>query len=120
MFFFFLGSSNGLPVKIKEEPADIVDTEERCIVLEIGNHLVDHEATSSVVDPYEFQAEHEHNVSRFASPSYDADTDSRLGSNGSDRFVNYNLTNIFTRPRGQLLDRFCVAITPEPPSPLKY
>ena len=81
-------------MKIKEEPADVVDTEERCIILEIGNHLVDQDATSSVVDPYEFQGENEPNVSRFASPSYDADTDSRMGSNGSDRFVILNYYSI--------------------------
>ena len=41
-----LPTPNGLPVKIKEEPAEHVDTEERQIVLDIGNHLVDHDEST--------------------------------------------------------------------------
>ena len=83
-------TNNGLPpvplVKIKEEPAEQVDTEERQIVLDIGNHLVDHDSTSSIVDPYEYQAsDRGMRGIVVTSPSYLSDTDSRLGSNGSYR-----------------------------------
>ena len=80
--FFSLGAQNGLPVKIKEEPAEQVDTEERQIVLDIGSHLVDHDESThdSIVDPYQFQFDSSANMS---------DSDIRLGSNGSYRCVSY-------------------------------
>ena len=82
MRLFSLGAQNGLPVKIKEEPAEQVDTEERQIVLDIGSHLVDHDESThdSIVDPYQFQFDSSANMS---------DSDIRLGSNGSYRCVSY-------------------------------
>ena len=38
------------PVEHVEEAVEQVDTEERQIVLDIGNHLVDHDSTSSIVE----------------------------------------------------------------------
>jgi len=77
-------TQNGLPVKIKEEPAEQVDTEERQIVLNIGNHLVDHDDSThdSIADPYQFHGQ-EQGMVEFASSAYMSDTDTRLGSNGS-------------------------------------
>ena len=37
-------------MKIKEEPVEKIDTEERHIVLDIGNYLVEHVSTSSIVE----------------------------------------------------------------------
>ena len=74
------------PVEHVEEAVEQVDTEERQIVLDIGNHLVDHDSTSSIVDPYEYRVQEQGMTGIVvASPSYMSDTDSRLGSNGSDR-----------------------------------
>ena len=81
-----LPTPNGLPVKIKEEPAEHVDTEERQIVLDIGNHLVDHDESthdSIIAEPYQF---HEQDQSMLEYSM--SDTDPRLESNGSYRFVN--------------------------------
>ena len=74
------------PVEHVEEAVEQVDTEERQIVLDIGNHLVDHDSTSSIVDPYEYRVQEQGMTGIVvASPSYMSDNDSRLGSNGSDR-----------------------------------
>merc|ERR1712037_1026938 len=73
------------PVEHVEEAVEQVDTEERQIVLDIGNHLVDHDSTSSIIDPYEYRVQEQGMTGIVvASPSYMSDNDSRLGSNGSD------------------------------------